>query len=117
MQRRHLDFFYEALPGYDQAVPAPHAAGSGDRSRSEVCNLPTRDMERWGDAMFVTPGVVIDGSCTPFAGDSPRHPNPLGSSYYDDWPIRRCRQADPWAIRWIADTRESAHQIPTANGR
>ena len=83
-----FDFFYEALPGYDQVGLRRTLLGCwGSFQDPEVCNFEYKDMEKWGNAMFVTPGVVIDGKL---------HTHSLvdinlgirillGSSYYDDW--------------------------------
>ena len=83
-----FDFFYEALPGYDQVGLRRTLLGCwGSFQDPEVCNFAYKDMERWGDAMFVTPGVVVDGKL---------HTHSLvdinlgirillGHSYYDDW--------------------------------
>ena len=83
-----FDFFYEALPGYDQVGLRRTLLGCwGSFQDPEVCNFDYKDMEKWGNAMFVTPGVVIDGKL---------HTHSLvdinlgirillGSSYYDDW--------------------------------
>ena len=57
-----FDFFYEALPGYDQVGLRRTLLGCwGSFQDPEVCNFAYKDMEKWGNAMFVTPGVVIDG--------------------------------------------------------
>ena len=83
-----FDFFYEALPGYDQVGLRRTLLGCwGSFQDPAVCNFAYKDMEKWGNAMFVTPGVVIDGKL---------HTHSLvdinlgirillGSSYYDDW--------------------------------
>ncbi len=83
-----FDFFYEALPGYDQVGLRRTLLGCwGSFQDPEVCNFAYKDMEKWGNAMFVTPGVVVDGKL---------HTHSLvdinlgirillGSSYYDDW--------------------------------
>ena len=83
-----FDFFYEALPGYDQVGLRRTLLGCwGSFQDPEVCNFDYKDMEKWGNAMFVTPGVVIDGKL---------HTHSLvdinlgirillGHSYYDDW--------------------------------
>src|ERR1700720_3290131 len=83
-----FDFFYEALPGYEKVGLRRTLLGCwGSFQDPEVCNFAYKDMERWGNAMFVTPGVVIDGKL---------HTHSLvdinlglrillGSSYYDDW--------------------------------
>jgi hydrogenase large subunit len=83
-----FDFFYEALPGYDQVGLRRTLLGCwGSFQDPEYCNFSYKDMEMWGNKMFVTPGVVIDGKL---------HTHSLvdinlgirillGSSYYDDW--------------------------------
>jgi hydrogenase large subunit len=83
-----FDFFYEALPGYEKVGLRRTLLGCwGSFQDPEVCNFAYKDMEKWGNAMFVTPGVVIDGKL---------HTHSLvdinlgirillGSSYYDDW--------------------------------
>ena len=83
-----FDFFYEALPGYEQVGLRRTLLGCwGSFQDPEYCNFSYKDMEMWGDKMFVTPGVVIDGKL---------HTHSLvdinlgirillGSSYYDDW--------------------------------
>ena len=76
-----FDFFYEALPGYEQVGLRRTLLGCwGSFQDPEVCNFAYKDMEKWGNAMFVTPGVVVDGKLRhPFAGrHQPRHPNPVG---------------------------------------
>jgi hypothetical protein len=61
-----FDFFYEALPGYDQVGLRRTLLGCwGSFQDPEVCNFAYKDMERWGDAMFVTPGWWSTASCTP----------------------------------------------------
>jgi hydrogenase large subunit len=44
-------------------------------------------MNQWGDAMFVTPGVVVDGELvtTKLVDIGLNIRILLGSSYYDDW--------------------------------
>jgi hydrogenase large subunit len=83
-----FDFFYEALPGYEQVGLRRTLLGCwGSFQDPEYCNFSYKDMEMWGNKMFVTPGVVIDGKL---------HTHSLvdinlgirillGSSYYDDW--------------------------------
>src|ERR1700755_2848215 len=57
-----FDFFYEALPGYDQVGLRRTLLGCwGSFQDPEVCNFQYQGMERSGNAMFVTRGVVIDG--------------------------------------------------------
>ena len=57
-----FDFFYEALPGYEQVGLRRTLLGCwGSFQDPEVCNFDYKDMTEWGRAMFVTPGVVVDG--------------------------------------------------------
>jgi hydrogenase large subunit len=68
-----FDFFYEALPGYEKVGLRRTLLGCwGSFQDPEVCNFQYKDMERWGNAMFLVDinlGIRIL----------------LGSSYYDDW--------------------------------
>src|SRR3954466_13976409 len=83
-----FDFFYDALPGYEQVGLRRTLLGCwGSFQDPEVCNFAYRDMEEWGRRMFVTPGVVVDGK---LVTNSLVDINLgirilLGSSYYDDW--------------------------------
>ncbi len=57
-----FDFFYEALPGYEQVGNRRILLGCwGAYQDPDVCNFQYKDMTRWGRAMGVTPGVVVDG--------------------------------------------------------
>ena len=57
-----FDFFYEALPGYEQVGLRRTLLGCwGSFQDPAVCNFNYKDMTEWGRAMFVTPGVVVDG--------------------------------------------------------
>ena len=57
-----FDFFYQALPGYEQVGLRRTLLGCwGAFQDPDVCNFEYRDMTRWGRSMFVTPGVVVDG--------------------------------------------------------
>ena len=57
-----FDFFYEALPGYEQVGLRRTLLGCwGSFQDPEYCNFAYKDMEKWGRKMFVTPGVVVDG--------------------------------------------------------
>src|SRR4030081_2195868 len=57
-----FDFFYAALPGYE-AVGRRRVllACWGAFQDPDVCNFNYRDMTQWGRAMYVTPGVIVDG--------------------------------------------------------
>lgn len=83
-----FDFFYEALPGYQNVGLRRTLLGCwGSFQDPEVCNFEYRDMERWGNAMFVTPGVVVDGNLVTHSlvDINLGIRILLGSSYYDDW--------------------------------
>ena len=57
-----FDFFYEALPGYEEVGRRRVLLGCwGAFQDPDVCNFDYRDMTEWGRAMGVTPGVVVDG--------------------------------------------------------
>ena len=57
-----FDFFYEALPGYEEVGRRRVLLGCwGAFQDPDVCNFNYRDMTEWGRAMGVTPGVVVDG--------------------------------------------------------
>ncbi len=57
-----FDFFYEVLPGYEKVGLRRTLGCWGRVPGPEVCNFSYRDMEDWGRKMFVTPGVVVDGT-------------------------------------------------------
>ena len=83
-----FDFFYEALPGYEKVGLRRTLLGCwGSFQDPAVCNFDYKDMTDWGRAMFVTPGVVVDGKLV--TNDLVKINLGirilLGSSYYDDW--------------------------------
>lgn len=83
-----FDFFYEAIPGYEEVGNRRIVLNCwGAFQDPDVCNFSYRDMSRWGDAMFVTPGIVRDGELvTHDLVDINLGINiMLGSSFYDDW--------------------------------
>ena len=52
-----FDFFYEALPGYEEVGRRRVLLGCwGSFNDPYVCDYTYRNMEKWGNAMFVTPG-------------------------------------------------------------
>jgi hydrogenase large subunit len=53
----------------------------------DVCNFNYRDMTKWGRAMYVTPGVVVDGKLVTndLVDINLGIRILLGSSFYDDW--------------------------------
>jgi hydrogenase large subunit len=83
-----FDFFYQALPGYEKVGQRRILLGCwGAFQNPEKCNFKYRDMTDWGRAMYVTPGVVVDGQLV--TNDLVQINLGirilLGSSYYDDW--------------------------------
>lgn len=83
-----FDFFYEALPGYEQVGNRRVLLGCwGAFQDPEACNFAYKDMTDWGNKMFVTPGVVVDGRLvtTDLVDINLGIRILLGSSYYDDW--------------------------------
>jgi hydrogenase large subunit len=83
-----FDFFYEALPGYEKVGQRRILLGCwGSFQDPNVCDYRYENMETWGRAMFVTPGIVIDGELvtTSLVDINLGIRILLGSSYYDDW--------------------------------
>ena len=83
-----FDFFYEALPGYEQVGNRRILLGCwGSFQDPEHCNFEYKDMTDWGRKMYVTPGVVVDGKLvtTDLVEINLGIRILLGSSYYDDW--------------------------------
>ena len=83
-----FDFFYEALPGYEQVGLRRTLLGCwGSFQDPDFCNFEYKDMTEWGRKMFVTPGVVVDGKLvtTDLVRINLGIRIMLGSSYYEDW--------------------------------
>ena len=83
-----FDFFYEALPGYEEVGRRRILLNCwGAFQDPSVCNFAYRDMTQWGRAMYVTPGVVVDGKLVTndLVDINLGIRILLGSSYYDDW--------------------------------
>jgi hydrogenase large subunit len=83
-----FDFFYEALPGYEEVGRRRILLGCwGSFQDPAVCNYDYRTMNEWGKAMYVTPGIVVDGELvtTNLVDINLGIRILLGSSYYDDW--------------------------------
>jgi hydrogenase large subunit len=83
-----FDFWYEALPGYEKVGYRRTLLGCwGSFNNPDVCDYTYRNMSKWGDHMFVTPGVVVDGKLVTHdlveIGLGIRIL--LGHSFYDDW--------------------------------
>ena len=83
-----FDFFYEALPGYEKVGQRRILLGCwGSFNNPDVCDYTYKNMAEWGRAMFVTPGIVIDGKLvtTDLVDINLNIRILLGSSFYDDW--------------------------------
>jgi hydrogenase large subunit len=83
-----FDFFYDALPGYEEVGRRRILLGCwGSFQNPKVCDYKYENMTKWGRAMYVTPGVVVDGKLvtTDLVDINLNIRILLGSSYYDDW--------------------------------
>ncbi len=83
-----FDFFYDALPGYEEVGKRRVQLGCwGSFNNPEVCDYRYETMSQWGREMFVTPGVVIDGELitTDLMDINLGLRIDRGSSFYDDW--------------------------------
>ncbi|MEV6448128.1 nickel-dependent hydrogenase large subunit [Amycolatopsis sp. NPDC051716] len=83
-----FDFFYEALPGYEEVGRRRVLLGCwGSLNDPEYCDFSYQNMEAWGRKMFVTPGVVVDGKLvtTSLLDINLGIRILLGSSFYEDW--------------------------------
>jgi hydrogenase large subunit len=83
-----FDFFYEALPGYEEVGRRRVLLGCwGSFNDPEACDYTYARMGEWGRAMYVTPGVVVDGVLvtTDLIDINLGLRILLGSSFYDDW--------------------------------
>jgi len=83
-----FDFFYEALPGYEKVGQRRILLGCwGSFQDPKVCDYQYRNMDKWGKAMYVTPGVVVDGQLVTnnLVDINLGIRILLGSSYYDGW--------------------------------
>ncbi len=83
-----FDFFYQAIPGYEEVGRRRTLLGCwGCFQNPERRNFGYRNMSDWGRAMYVTPGVVVDGKLV--TNDLVKINLGirilLGSSYYEDW--------------------------------
>src|SRR6202050_2461285 len=82
-----FNFWYEALPGYEEVGRRRILLGCwGSFQDSDVWDYGYRTMNEWGNAMYVTPGIVVDGKLvtTNLVDINLGIRILLGSSYYDD---------------------------------
>jgi hydrogenase large subunit len=83
-----FDFFYEALPGYEEVGRRRIMLGCWGAFNNPLhVDYDYRNMNDWGSQMFVTPGIVLDGKLltTKLVDINLGIRILLGSSYYDDW--------------------------------
>jgi hydrogenase large subunit len=83
-----FDFFYEALPGYEAVGQRRILLGCwGSFNDPDHCDYRYENMDAWGNKMFVTPGIVVDGKLvtTDLVNINTNIRILLGSSYYDSW--------------------------------
>ena len=83
-----FDFFYEAMPGYEEVGRRRILMGNwGAFNDPDHCDFTYRNMESWGRKMFVTPGVVVDGKLvtTSLLDINLGLRILLGSSFYRSW--------------------------------
>jgi hydrogenase large subunit len=83
-----FDFFYQALPGYEEVGRRRVMLGSwGSFQDPEACDFTYGRMAEWGRKMFVTPGIVVDGvlRTTDLVEINLGLRILLGSSFYEDW--------------------------------
>ncbi|HYO15277.1 MAG TPA: nickel-dependent hydrogenase large subunit [Thermoanaerobaculia bacterium] len=83
-----FDFFYEALPGYEAVGQRRVLLGCwGAFQDPMACDFRYETMSNWGRAMYVTPGIVVDGQLltTDLVEINLGIRILLGSSFYEDW--------------------------------
>jgi len=83
-----FDFFYEALPGYEEVGRRRVLLGCwGAFQDPDVVTYEYSNLQNAGDAMFVTPGIIVDGELvtTSLVDVNVGLRILLGSSYYEDW--------------------------------
>ncbi len=82
------DFFYQALPGYEQVGERRIQLGCwGAFQDPEACDFRYATMNTWGRKMFVSPGIVLDGNLVTrdLVEINLGIRILLGSSFYEDW--------------------------------
>jgi hydrogenase large subunit len=83
-----FDFFYQALPGYEEVGRRRVLLGCwGSWNDPKVCDYTYKNMIDWGKAMYVTPAVIVDGKTVTnnLVDINLGIRILLGSSFYDDW--------------------------------
>jgi hydrogenase large subunit len=88
MQDDVFDFFYEALPGYEEVGNRRIQLGCWSAFQNpDACDYKYQNMADWGREAYVTPGIVVDGELvtTSLVDINLGIRILLGSSYYEDW--------------------------------
>jgi hydrogenase large subunit len=83
-----FDFFYEALPGYEQVGRRRVLLGCwGSFQNPDTCDFTYEHMTEWGRDMYVTPGIVVDNELitTDLVEINLGIRILLGHSFYKDW--------------------------------
>jgi hydrogenase large subunit len=83
-----FDFFYEALPGYEQVgFRRTQLVCWGSLNDPNHCDFKYENMTNWGRKAFVSPGVVVDGKLVTndLVEINLGIRILLGSSYYQSW--------------------------------
>ncbi|MBR7827038.1 nickel-dependent hydrogenase large subunit [Actinospica sp. MGRD01-02] len=83
-----FDFFYEAMPGYEEVGRRRiQLVCWGSLNNPEYCDFDYRTMEQWGRKMFVSPGIVVDGELVTnnLVDINLGIRILLGHSFYEDW--------------------------------
>jgi hydrogenase large subunit len=83
-----FDFWYQALPGYEKVGQRRILLGCwGSWNDPDLCDYTYKNMAEWGKAMYVTPGVIVDGQAVThnLVDINLGIRILLGSSYYQDW--------------------------------
>jgi hydrogenase large subunit len=83
-----FDFFYEALPGYEEVGRRRILLGCwGAWQNPDVVDYRYENMNAWGKAMYVTPGIIVDGELRTnnLVDINLGMRILLGSSFYEDW--------------------------------
>jgi hydrogenase large subunit len=83
-----FDFFYQALPGYEEVGRRRILLGCWGAFQDPThCDYTYKNMTDWGRKMFVTPGVVVDGKLvtTDLVDINLQIRILRGQSFYEDW--------------------------------
>ena len=117
-----FDFFYQALPGYEEVGRRRILLGCwGSFNNPDVCDYTYAKMTDWGRGMYVTPGVVVDGQLvtTDLVDINLNIRILLGSSYYDDWQNAEtfCEKGSVGQSRGPTPPLESKHLPQAAKAR